>query len=335
MDARRRMAAVLLGLPLLSACELEEVTIVDPRDVVVAEAYLQLGVPADRDPSLFVPGGDDPPLDRLTVFLHRTLGPGGESLPVEGARVQVSRRRDGRTVELARAGLARCVASTPVEGTGTCYWSPPEAVVFEPGDTLELRVDLAEGGVMESLSVVPGAFQVLDGALTGPDGGGRTCTLPGGGELPVEWTASRGAWAYVTETVIHDLTEALAPRGIEVEPENDPLYLLGLAISAEDTSIVFPGEFGLFDRFDLDRDVAVALQEGLPPPARAEVTVAAVDRNYVNWVRGGNFNPSGQVRVPSVRGDGTGVFGTAVVRGFRVIAAAEGAPYDGPVCPGA
>ncbi len=326
MAARARTAAALLALlPWLGACELEEVVIVEPRDVVVAEAYLQLSVP--DDPS--------PPLDRLTVFLHRTLGPGGESRPVEGARVQVSRRRDGRTVELAPMGLARCVASTPVEGTGTCYWAPPEAVGFEPGDTLELRVDLADGGRLESLSVVPGAFEVLGGSLRLPDGAGRTCALPGGGPLPLSWSRSEGAWAYVTETVIRGLTEALAPRGIEVEPENDPLYLLGLAVSAEDTTIVFPGEFGLFDRFELDRDVAVALQEGLPPPARAEVTVTAVDRNYVNWVRGGNFNPSGQVRVPSVRGAGTGVFGTAVVRGFGVIATPEGVVYDGPVCPGA
>jgi hypothetical protein len=44
------------------------------------------------------------------------------------------------------------------------------------------------------------------------------------------------------------------------------------------------------------------------------VVVAAADRNYVNWVRGGNFNPSGLVRVPSVRGDGTGVFGSIVAK---------------------
>lgn len=42
--------------------------------------------------------------------------------------------------------------------------------------------------------------------------------------------------------------------------------------------------------------------------------MAAGDRNYVNWVRGGNFNPSGQVRVPSIVGDGTGVFASLVSR---------------------
>jgi hypothetical protein len=179
--------------------------------------------------------------------------------------------------------------------------------------------------------VVPGDFRI-PGAPAEPGG---TCQLPGGTSLELSWTTAAGAWSYVNETTIEGLAEALAPAGIEVDPEDDPLYLLGLSISAADTTIVFPGEFGLFDRFDLDQDLAVVLQEGLPAPARAQVTVAATDRNYVNWVRGGSFNPSGQVRVPSVRGDGTGVFGSAVVRGFRVIAAAPGAAYDRPSCPGA
>jgi hypothetical protein len=44
----------------------------------------------------------------------------------------------------------------------------------------------------------------------------------------------------------------------------------------------------------------------------ADVTIAAADRNYVNWERGGNFNPSGLIRVASIRGDGTGTFGSMV-----------------------
>ncbi|NIR36178.1 MAG: hypothetical protein GWN02_08535, partial [Gemmatimonadetes bacterium] len=96
--------------------------------------------------------------------------------------------------------------------------------------------------------------------------------------------------------------------------EDDPLYLLGLSVSVADTTITFPSEFGVFNRLDLDQDVAVRLQRGLPAGVSAEVTITAVDRNYVNWARGGSFNPSGQVRVPSLRGDGTGVFGSTVGR---------------------
>jgi hypothetical protein len=116
--------------------------------------------------------------------------------------------------------------------------------------------------------------------------------------------------------------------------EDDPLYLLGLAVSAADTTIVFPGEFGAFDRYDLDQGLALALQKGLPAGTDARVVVTAADRNYVNWVRGGNFNPSGVVKIPSLRGDGTGVFATSVSRSFQVVAPKAGAAPSAPPCAG-
>jgi len=85
--------------------------------------------------------------------------------------------------------------------------------------------------------------------------------------------------------------------------------------------VVFLTEFGVFERFDLDRDLALAVSEGLPAGTSADVTIGALDRNYVNWIRGGSFNPSGLVRVPSLRGDGTGTFGSVVRRSFRVVTA--------------
>ena len=100
--------------------------------------------------------------------------------------------------------------------------------------------------------------------------------------------------------------------------EEDPLLLVGLSISEQDTTIVFPSEFGIFDRFDLEQDLSVRLQTGLPNSTTAEVSITAVEGNYVGWARGGNFNPSGQVRVPSLRGDGMGVFGATVSRRFFV-----------------
>ena len=65
-------------------------------------------------------------------------------------------------------------------------------------------------------------------------------------------------------------------------------------------------------------DILVALQTGLPAGVDANVLVAAADRNYVNWVRGGNFNPSGTVRVSSIRGDGAGLFGAIVSRRLTI-----------------
>jgi len=63
----------------------------------------------------------------------------------------------------------------------------------------------------------------------------------------------------------------------------------------------------------IGRAIAAALTQ-----AGAAVTIAAADRNYVNWERGGNFNPSGAVRVASIRGGGTGVFGSMVPLTFTV-----------------
>jgi len=311
-------AGMALGL---ASCALEEVTLVDPEDVVVAEAHLQLDVPR-------VGGGSE---DRLTVFLHRTLGPGGASSPVPGASVRIVRPRDGFTLELASASPEACLVTAPVDGDGSCYRASPEAVVYEPGDTLELFVELPGGRLLESRSVVPGDFRLQ--GFTGAVPDGAACALPRGESIPLVWSRSEGAWAYVAETVLRNLTEALAPQGVTVAPEDDPLYLLGLSVSAADTTIVYPGEFGLFERFDLDQDVAVALQDGLPPPGRGDVTITAADRNYVNWVRGGNFNPSGQVRVPSIRGDGTGVFGTTVVRSLTLVSV-PGSGAGFPRCPG-
>jgi hypothetical protein len=136
----------------------------------------------------------------------------------------------------------------------------------------------------------------------------------------------------VAETEISGLGPALAPEGIVVE--DDPLALVGIAVGADDTDIVFPTEFGIFDRFDLDRDLAVRLQRGLPDETGARISVNAVDRNYVNWIRGGNFNPSGQVRIPSVQGDGTGFFGSSVTRWFDVaVSPLPGGGMGMPACP--
>lgn len=156
---------------------------------------------------------------------------------------------------------------------------------------------------------MPGPFQIRRPAS-------RMCELAAETELELVWSEAPGAWAYVSETLIRGLRAPLADRGIELE--TDPLPLLGLSLSASDTTIVFPSEFGLLDRVDTESEVLVALQGGLPPGTSARVWVAAVDRNYVNWLRGGNFNPSGQVRVGSLEGDGTGFFGSAFLREMTI-----------------
>jgi hypothetical protein len=179
-----------------------------------------------------------------------------------------------------------------------------------PGESYALRIQLAEGGVLSGTTTVPENFVLL--RPTAP-----ICALPEHTALEVAWTASPDAWVYAAETHLRGLRRLLEEQGIELDRE--PLRLFGLSVSSADTTIVFPGEFGLFDRFDENlTDVLVAIQNGLPAGVVADVVIGAADRNYVNWERGGSFNPSGLVRIGNIRGAGAGVFGAMVGRTFQV-----------------
>ncbi len=298
----------------LAGCELQEVTVAAPEDVVVVEAMVQ--VPSQGNA-------------RVYVLLHRSLGAGDGTVP--GAQVRIARDgAPGVTVnEMPTVGscVVEGVALDPVAARGTCYRA--ELLGIAPGMALRLDVETAGGERLDAESTVPGAFAFVTPATVS-----GTCALDADRPLTLSWQASVGARAYVAETAIFGLPAAFEPLGISFE--DDPLHLLGLAIGGEDTSIVFPSEFGVFDRFDLDRDVALYLQNGVPASTVSRITVAAVDANYTNWVRGGNFNPSGTVRVPSVRGDGTGFFGTAFVRELQIVVdpAPGGGAYPAPRCEG-
>ena len=306
-----RVLAACMSVVAVGACELEELTLVEAEDVVVAEVILESLEGVDGAVA-------------VRAFLHRTLGAAGSGFqPVPGARISI-RGEDGRTLELAETPQDRCAETLPVDGDGTCYWSVPGAADWlDPGDRFEVEILLAGGGVLRGTTSIPGDFRL---AGLGP---GSVCRLDADTPLEIHWSPSDGAWAYVNETLIEGLGTALAPEGIEAD---DPLYLLGLSVSASDTSIVFPGEFGVFNRFELEQDLALRLQRGLPVGTTADITITATDRNYVNWVRGGNFNPSGQVRLPSLRGDGTGVFASVLVRKLSVVVA-PGDAVAAPDCP--
>lgn len=297
---RRSALAAVVAAATLAACELQEVTVVDVEEVVIAEAYVNLAA--------------DPDDNEVFAFLHGTLGAGATALPESllDATVVVT-RSDGLVLPLTLGVEARCLEESTA-GPGVCFVADSaQSRLLAPGDVLELRVALPDGRELLGATTVPGVFQL--------DGISDSCRLEPDTLLPLTWTRSDGAWAYINETLIYGLGELLEPEGIDA---SNRLYLLGLSISGADTTIVYPSEFGLFDRFDLDQDLAVRLQTGLPGGALADVTITAVDRNYVNWVRGGSFNPSGQVRVPSLRGDGTGVFASTFGQSFRVLVDPEG-----------
>jgi len=290
---RRASAAPLLAAALvvvvLGGCKLQDVTLAAPEDLVVAEVLLQAGG------------------TQQLAWLHRALGNG--SLTVPGATVEVT-AQGGAKMTLAGVSGRICVDSSSTfmpDTSGSCYAAATPASAIVPGGSYSLRVTLADGRVLTGTTTVPGAFH-----LTRPAGMAH-CALRSWTLLPITWTRSSGAWIYVSETRLTHVRKALDPSA----PNDATLDVTGLSISAQDTTIVFPSEFGLFNRADsADAPVLVALQKGLPDGVTATVTVAAADRNYVQWVRRGSFNPSGTVQIPSVLGGGTGMFASVVSARF-------------------
>jgi hypothetical protein len=283
-----------MGL-LATGCELTEVTLAEPEDILVVEGYVRIG--------------DGP--DQVTVFLHWTLGTGDPQ--ALGAAEVTMIPEAGDSIRLTRTDHDACVPlSGPDEVEGVCF-GPDEVVegVLSSGNRVDLSVRLPDERLVKGTTLIPQDIRIIRPVST------QACAMPAGRQLTVTWNRSPGAWAYSAETEISGLRAALEPQGIVVE--EDSISLLGLAVSEADTSIVFPGELGVFDRFDLQQEVALALQEGFPQGAQAVVGIGALDRNYVNWVRGGNFNPSGAVRISSLIGDGVGVFGSVVRRSIRIL----------------
>lgn len=309
---RRRLAfrgILAVGVALAaSGCELDEVTLAEPEDMVVAEAYIMVGDGQDQ----------------VTAFLHWTMGTKSARDLLDTELVLI--RGDGVAVPMFPAALTDCLLPDVVQRTeGVCFAMPfdPEGF-FGPGSRVEIQILLGDDQVLRGATVVPEDIRLMRPSP------GNQCALPPGINLEFVWTRSPGVWAYSAETEIRGLKAALALDGIEVE--TDSVALQGVAVSDSDTTIVFPKEFGVFDRFDLEQEVAVALQGGLPKGAVAQVVVAALDQNYVNWVRGGNFNPSGPIRVSSLRGPGKGVFGSAVRRTITV-RGGDPSSYPGDLLP--
>lgn len=290
-----RLAVWGLALLVPVGCDLTSVEEIAPEDVMVVEAYLR--------PALV-----------QEVYLHRTLPGRDGTLEVPGATVVIE--GPDATIALV-ASQSGCVnAGYGSSLLGTCYSTPSGGFGVSPGATYRLRVATDDGRELTGTTTVPSSFEIRSPAVD-------SCSL-GAGLLEIAWSPSEGAWSYQAVARLTGLREGFLALGVADPP--DELELTGLAIGRSDTTIVFPREFGVFDRFNLDRDVALALQQGLPAGASADIVVAAGDANFVNWVRGGDFNPSGQVRVPSITGDGTGVFGSLVTQRVTVLGQTPGYP---------
>lgn len=304
---------------LAAGCELTEVTVELPDDVIVAEAHVVLTLDLEDDEASLA----------SWTLLHRTYQP-EEAASLSRAVITVSGERRNTVRLVEQDSVETCISPDTTEDFSSegaaCYRAEATPAPFASGEVLSLRVRAADGRVLTGAGIVPGAFEMT--GLTHEDG---RCRINPGTNYRLEWTPSDDSWAYLVDARLEGLTAALASRGIDAP---DTLHLQGVSVGREDTDMVFPRNLGLFDFLDSDedeRDVIRALEDGLPEGVQAAVAITAIDRNWVNWVRGGNFNPSGQVRIPSVFGEGTGLFGTAIQRRLWIEAseARDGKP---PLC---
>lgn len=316
-----RMANAALTVAALGAsgaCELVEVEVAKPDDVVVAETMVVLAS-----------GGNPEYAMSAFALLHRTYQ-GTTVAPVDGAAVRLT-NQDGRTTTLVaepRGYLCLHYDTLSWDATrdlsgAACYRAAETETPFAPGDRLTLEIVLADGGVLEGASQIPFSFSMPELRLA--DG---MCGMRPETQQRVDWTPSDGAWAYKSEARItgHEPGGGFGPNA-------DSLDLDLLAIGREQTGLVFPRSFGLSEYLDstYDRDLILKLRDGLPAGASARLAVTAIDRNWMNWTRTSGISFSGNVRIPSVFGDGTGAFATGVRRQFAVTVGDDGGlPACGP-----
>jgi hypothetical protein len=298
------LAAAAGGLAVLAACELAEVTVATPEAVAVIEVVLKAG-------------------DTIqTAWLHGTLGAGGAGR-VFNATLTVTETASGRVIPYTAAEDSLCLADVsdaPAPALGVCYAARGRPDMIRTGAAYDMELTLPDGRRISGRTVVPQAFTLTRPAAT-------PCSLAPATTLELAWTQATGTSIYIGETRLSGLVAALRRAGVEVPGADRPIDLLALSIGAADTTMTFPGDFGLFERFDRElHPVLLAIRDGLPPDVDADIVIAAADRNYINWVRGGTFNPSGAVRVPSVEGQGTGVFGSIVVRRAALATRPAGLP---------
>jgi hypothetical protein len=293
MSARILLAGALTAG--LAACELAEVAAPPGDDILVVEAVLRVGA-------------------RQFAILHRSLD--GRSIRGESDASIVVTTPQG-DVAYQQVALEECLVAPPadwkiedLEVEASCYASPIQAGSFvRPGATYELLVRTRDGLTARGRTTVPADFRYrVPGVAVTPDDRSASCLLPDTA-FTLVWGRSQGAWGYVVSLRIAGWGEDLRQQGVEVP---DPIELTGVSVSAADTSLVFPTNLGLFQRADQDQRVLLALQDGVPAGAEAELAVVAADPNYTNAIRGGRFNPSGNVRGSSVSGDAIGVFGAVV-----------------------
>jgi len=292
-------AGALLCACLAAGCEVAEVTTAPGEDVVVVEAVLRTDRAVQQ------------------VLLHRTVD-GTLAGGVDGARVTVTGAAGDVHTLVPRIGCyfidPLYAQSDTLDFDGSCYATATGDVGWvQPSQTYDLRVETPDGRVIQGRTTVPGEYQVP--SLPQHPTLGFLCSLAPDSTFELLWTQSEGAWSYVADLSITGLS-GLAGGGLHIP---NPMLVRGVSVSQADTTLVLPTEFGVFERLQYDNELLLAIRDGFPEGARMDLVLAAVDRNWLNSVRGTGFNPSGQVRISTVVGDGVGVFGSLNVQRAIVV----------------
>ena len=317
----RRLLAPLAIMAGAAGCDVTDVPPGSGRKMLVASATVVL----DIDPA--EPSRID---TRAVALVSEAYQQALTEVP--GAAVRIT-GASGRSLSLVEEEdpLGTCTVlpedlygvDGPLGTIGSCHTATEAFAVFAPGEVLTLAVTTPDGAVLEGTSRMPDAF-VPQGLLVED---GRCRVEPDTG-YRFAWAPVEGAWAHVGEAEITGLSPSLWSS-------SDPLYLpvTVLGRGRDVTDMVFPRDFLLELLSDVDNvELHRTLDAGLPGGARADVTIAALDRNWANWIREGRLNINGETVIPSVFGDGTGMFGTAVRWKVEVESRAAAGAGDVPLC---
>jgi hypothetical protein len=134
--AGRHRWLVLAAVPILTACELDEVSLTEPEPVLVAEVYLKVGDGQDE----------------LSAFLQWTLGD-PDNTELVGASIGVM-DESGRELVLGRTVRGDCLAVEILDDVdGICFVARGlEDGSIRPGEHLEVRIALPDGRTLDGAS---------------------------------------------------------------------------------------------------------------------------------------------------------------------------------------
>lgn len=274
--------------PMLGACALDWSEVED-LELVVASVTVVLTVDPVDSTVLST--------DAL-AFLARDSVDG--RVPGASVRIVGGSGRTLRLDELPDTAEA-CRNARATTNSQSCYAASVPSAWFAPLEELSLRIATPDGKQLRGNSLIPALF-----APSRLNARGGRCRVNPETSYVIDWSSIRGAWAHIAEAEFTGLARNLWDS-------STPLYLtVAWMASFEDTHMVFPRKLIEGGVPSQALKAARRLETGLPWGVSAHLAVAAIDPNWANWVRPGQVHIAGEVPVPSVFGDGTGLFGTAV-----------------------